>query len=128
MQVDLNIKKNSVRKLIVKHILFFVSVGGTIAFLTLTGIGCPLRALTGIPCPTCGLTRSVLALFRLDFKASFDYFPLTVPLLAAIGIALHLDVIKADKKEYKYMRLFVVGVAILTILLYLYNIIFHRLR
>ena len=43
---------------------------------------CPFRALTGIPCATCGGTRALLALARLDVGAALSWNPLVT--LAAI--------------------------------------------
>ncbi|HMA28271.1 MAG TPA: DUF2752 domain-containing protein [Thermoanaerobaculia bacterium] len=37
---------------------------------------CPFRALVGIPCLTCGGTRALLALARLDAGAAFSWNPL----------------------------------------------------
>ena len=34
---------------------------------------CPFFYLFNIPCPGCGLTRSVLAIFKLDLKSSVQY-------------------------------------------------------
>ena len=36
---------------------------------------CPLLTVTGIPCPLCGMTRSVIALFRADFIGSVRFNP-----------------------------------------------------
>jgi hypothetical protein len=57
-------------------------------------IGCPFRALTGIPCPGCGMTRSFLSLFHLDFHDAFLYHPmfpafLLLPILLLIHLARH---------------------------------------
>jgi len=38
--------------------------------------GCLFRAVTGIPCPTCGGTRALLALARLDIPAALAWNPL----------------------------------------------------
>ena len=43
---------------------------------------CPFRALVGIPCLTCGTTRALLALARLDVGAALCWNPLA----AAAGI------------------------------------------
>ena len=47
------------------------------------GIGCVFRETFGIPCLTCGMTRAVLAVARLDFLAAFRFHPLfwTLPIL-----------------------------------------------
>lgn len=37
---------------------------------------CPFRELLGIPCLTCGSTRALLALARLDVGAAFSWNPL----------------------------------------------------
>ncbi len=55
-----------------------------ILIMTVTGIGCPIKWLTGISCPGCGLTRSCLALLRLDFKSSFEYHALTLLILPSL--------------------------------------------
>ena len=37
---------------------------------------CPFRALLGVPCLTCGSTRALVALARLDPAAAFHWNPL----------------------------------------------------
>ena len=47
---------------------------------------CAFRSLTGIPCPTCGGTRALLALGRLDVFAALAWNPL-VTLATALFFA-----------------------------------------
>jgi hypothetical protein len=47
---------------------------------------CAFRSLTGVPCPTCGGTRALLALARLDVGAALAWNPLVT--LAALVFAL----------------------------------------
>lgn len=47
---------------------------------------CAFRALTGVPCPTCGGTRALLALVRLDAGAALAWNPLVT--VAALVFAL----------------------------------------
>ncbi|MDH7481296.1 MAG: DUF2752 domain-containing protein [Armatimonadota bacterium] len=47
---------------------------------------CVFYKLTGYPCPTCGMTRSVIALTRLDFHKAFAYNALAPLLIAAFGV------------------------------------------
>ncbi len=47
---------------------------------------CAFRSLTGVPCPTCGGTRALLALSRLDVGAALAWNPLVT--IAALVFAL----------------------------------------
>ncbi|HYB53890.1 MAG TPA: DUF2752 domain-containing protein [Thermoanaerobaculia bacterium] len=47
---------------------------------------CPFRSLTGLPCPTCGSTRALTALARLDPVAAWISNPLvTMGLIAFVA-------------------------------------------
>ena len=58
-------------------------------WLAVTGIGipCPFHAVTGLLCPGCGVSRMLLALFRLDFAAAFGY---NAVLLCSLPVLLAL--------------------------------------
>ena len=56
--------------------IFTLTVLLYIAFMTITGIGCPIRWFTGISCPGCGMSRAFISLLRLDFAAAFRYHPM----------------------------------------------------
>lgn len=43
---------------------------------------CVFRFWTGIPCPGCGMTRALVAAFQGQWRLSFSYHPLGIPLLA----------------------------------------------
>ena len=64
--------------------IFTLTVLLYIAFMTITGIGCPIRWFTGISCPGCGMSRAFISLLRLDFAAAFRYHPMIYPLLILI--------------------------------------------
>jgi hypothetical protein len=57
---------------------------------------CPFRELLGVPCPTCGSTRALVALARIDLGAAFGWNPLAASAvilfvaggIAALGVAL----------------------------------------
>jgi hypothetical protein len=49
---------------------------------------CVLKIVTGLPCPTCGATRAIMAMTRLDFGAALAMNPLVVA--AALAGALYL--------------------------------------
>ena len=49
---------------------------------------CPLLFVTGIHCPTCGLGRSLLSAAAGDWRASWDFHPLGIPLLLSVCLGL----------------------------------------
>ena len=55
---------------------FCLLLGVYVAFITLTGIGCPIRFSTGISCPGCGMSRAVLLMLSGHFQAAFRMHPL----------------------------------------------------
>lgn len=67
-----------------KDIAFFLVI---LVFLSLSGIGCPIKSLIGISCPGCGMTRAWLAALTLRFDLALAYHPLfwLVPILFVIA-------------------------------------------
>ena len=55
---------------------FCLLLGVYVAFITLTGIGCPIRFFIGISCPGCGMSRAVLLMLSGHFQAAFRMHPL----------------------------------------------------
>jgi hypothetical protein len=49
---------------------------------------CPHKMLTGFPCPGCGITRSIMALYRGDLSGSFAYHAFGVPLVLACVVGI----------------------------------------
>jgi hypothetical protein len=47
---------------------------------------CAFLRLTGYPCPTCGITRSVMALARLDLNQAAAMNPLSVPFVGILAL------------------------------------------
>ena len=95
-----------------------------IILLSLTGIFilsafhfyiCPLYFLFGIPCPTCGITRALLCLLKLDIVGSFYYHALW-PFVIIFVLLLILNELKFIKLKNKYFYIF-------AIILIFYNII-----
>jgi hypothetical protein len=81
----------------VDHEQLWLAVAGAGLFcLTLTTVGlvhvqlprCLFKLATGLPCPTCGITRAVMAMTRLDFAAALAMNPLAVA--GALAGALYL--------------------------------------
>lgn len=60
---------------------------------------CPLKKIFNISCPSCGLTRSIRAIFTLDFKKNIYYNILGIPFLLTFLIIYLLIIHDLIKKE-----------------------------
>ena len=74
--------------------------------ITFLKIGCPFLYLFKIPCPTCGCTRAIIALFRLDIKSYFYYQPFSIPLIISTWSIIHASILK--NKKIMYLLSFVI--------------------
>jgi len=70
---------------------------------------CVVKRITGIPCPSCGMTRAVYAITRMQLVKSFLYHPapiLTSILLLAVWINSLVNVfIRKMDRRFPYMLL-----------------------
>jgi len=73
---------------------------GAVLLITLTGIGCPFLRLLHIPCPTCGCTRALTALCRLDMAGYMDHQPFALPLMVAVWLMLHARLFRCRRWVY----------------------------
>ena len=85
---------------------------------------CPIRAITGVPCPTCGITRSTLALLRLDFQESFYYHPLTIPIYFVLWFAIHKDLFNINKKT---KNIILIVFAVIIFIVYLFRLFMNKI-
>ena len=74
-------------------VLLAVGCASFVLYVT-TGIGlpCVFHEITGLDCPGCGVSRMLVSLARLDFRAAFEYnavlLCLTPALLALLAVSL----------------------------------------
>lgn len=76
--------------------LWLAVAAGSLTLLALTSAHvleiqlplCPFKTITGRPCPTCGVTRAVMAMTRLDLPAALAFNPLAVAAAIAGGVYL----------------------------------------
>ena len=81
---------NNTKTRILNHLLIAAVLAVYGLILSLTGIGCPIRALTGVPCPACGMTRAMLALAHLDFASYRYYNPAALIIVFAVLLGVHI--------------------------------------
>jgi hypothetical protein len=65
---------------------------------------CVVRLAVDLPCPACGLTRSMLALARLDVAASLRWHPLGLALLALAAVVSASAFIAGDAPWRRLVR------------------------
>lgn len=82
--------KAIIKRTAIYAVLLLVYVGILAAF----GMHCPIADLIGVKCPTCGVSRALISLFVLDFKASYNYQPLALPLVISVWILLNAQYFK----------------------------------
>lgn len=72
---------------------------------------CPLKYIFGVPCVTCGMTRAIECVLRLDFAGAFKWHALW-PFVSLAGVLLVLTETGFLKKIRKPVHFFVLIVAI----------------
>ncbi len=82
-----------------KHILIFLLIIGLVSLYYLLDITCPFMFLFKVPCPTCGITRSLLCLLRLDFNSYLHYNVFTIPVILASLVIIHSNHLKGLLKN-----------------------------
>jgi hypothetical protein len=102
-----------------ENIALYVCIAFYVAFIAISGIGCPILFLTGIPCFGCGMTRALFHLCSLDFEGAFHYHPLCffMPLFAIIILLRK----KMSKKAYCICLYAIIAAFAITYILRLFN-------
>lgn len=65
-----------------------IGIGLVVLWMSVSGLGCPIKKLTGISCAGCGMSRALLAAAQFQFSKAFYYHPLFW--LCPIIIALYV--------------------------------------
>lgn len=112
-------KDRSIRSIVMMHLLFLGLAGLFVYLYSLIGITCLLRAITGIPCPTCGSTRAMLSLLRLDFVGYWYFNPMALPLVGAFLAVFHINLYP---KWSRFVYVYVGVVLVLLVVLYVYRL------
>ena len=67
---------------------------------------CPFKMLTGFPCPGCGITKSLIFLYRGDLKTSLQNHLFGIPLVVFCLALIPLLAINAIKQKLHFKNLF----------------------
>ena len=87
--------------------------------MTVTGIHCPISYITGIKCPACGVSRAMLSLFCLDFRAYAEYNVMALPLILAAWLLINEEFFK----HKRFIRTVAFAVLIFNLALHSLNLI-----
>ena len=96
---------SKIKKIINRHILYFVLICLFIFIMKVFDLQCPMKSLLGIPCPTCGVTRAFFALLNGDIEGYFFYHPLAVPLICSVLLMLHIKLFQRKRGIYSFTML-----------------------
>ena len=112
---DGNLRK--LNTMINRHILYVIIICLFIFIITIFKIGCPFLYIFKIPCPSCGCTRAIVSLLRLDIKGYLKYQPFAIPLIISTWLILHSSKF-TDKKIIYFV----------TFLILILNFIFYIIK
>jgi hypothetical protein len=87
-------------------------------FLSIVGIGCPIKFLTGVSCAGCGMTRAWISLIHLDFERAFYYHPLFLFPLIYVFLLLF-----RHKISYKVFKFLLFGGIVIFTTIYIFRIL-----
>ncbi len=101
--------------ILLKNGLLVISAVLYVFIMKIIGITCPILALFNIPCPTCGMSRALICLIRLDLKGYMSYNPMALPLCAAVLIMFNLG----EFKKKRTALVISLGIVVLNFIFYL---------
>lgn len=102
-----------------RTILYGIILSAYVFVLNIFDMNCPFSDIVGIKCPTCGVSRAIISLLKMEFSKSINFHPLAVPLVVSVWICLNAEFLK-----YKKVALsFAVSTIVLNFILYLFKVI-----
>lgn len=105
---------------VIKNTVILLVTGLAYAGLcSVTGVGipCPVHYATGLYCPSCGVSRMLLNLLKLDFKTAFRYNQCLFFILPIIIIIILSGTIKYIKTGQTKLNRFQSFICILIIII-----------
>ena len=99
-------------RIIKKHLFIFVVIGTYFVLGTIFDITCPIKYIIKLPCPTCGMTRALISLIKLDFKGYVEYNFMAFFMITAVMLLIHRNIFK-KKRWIKWYSMLVLLVNLL---------------
>ena len=90
-------------KVLKKHIIVFMIITVFYIVCITYGFKCPIKYITGVSCPTCGMSRAMWALLRLDIAGYVEYNVMAFFMFSAVLIYIHKNVLKKKRWISWYM-------------------------
>lgn len=91
-------------------VLFIIILVFSLIFIIKIPMPCLIEKATGIDCPSCGITRSFLCIFNLDFYGAFKYNIFGIPLfifsVISVVILIIDSIFNTDKSFELLNKLF----------------------
>lgn len=104
---------NTLKKQIIReHVIILAVICSFVALSEMFGLRCPIYMLFHIPCPTCGVTRAMVSLVKLDFAAYMKYNPMALPMCAAVLGMIEVRCFRRKLPVY----IFSIGTAVLNLI------------
>ena len=88
------------RRIIKRNIPIVLAVVCFWAIGIFTDVVCPIKRFLGVPCPTCGVSRALFALFRLNFAEYVTYNVMAPFLIAALVLIVNIELFKKKRTVY----------------------------
>jgi hypothetical protein len=87
---------------------------------------CPIKYFLLFDCPGCGFQRSVIALIGGDFRASFKFYPPTIPFLISAISGISTIILKGNTNA-PILKVMYVATGFIIMANYIYKIATHQL-
>ena len=104
---------------------FFQAIFALLSYVLLSHFfewPCPFREIFGFPSPTCGMTRAFISLLEFDFRESFYYHPLLIPMIFIVGAACYRDYHELLLVQERIFNVLCCSVGILVLVIYLFRL------
>lgn len=103
-----------IKKQIDKHKIIVLMA----AVFIFTGGQCLIKKITGFPCPSCGLTRAIVELLKLNFQGSLYYNPLAIPIILILIYFIYGKKPLGGKKSNEIIIITVCTIIVLFVYIY----------